>query len=76
MYNRKKRKIEKEASSVNRQTIDEAPDGYLPQNEAERKEEERFSSIEKKYKEMYGRDMSKWSVEIKDQMDKEMFGDL
>ena len=49
---------------------------FRKRKESEKKEEERYSNIEKKYKKKYGSDMSKWSSEVKDQMDREMFGGI
>lgn len=55
-------------------TSDERYDVYAKREEAERKDEQRYNEIEKRFEEKYGSDRSKWSKQIEDQMDEEMFG--
>lgn len=55
-------------------TSNERDDVYAKREEAEKKEEQRYNEIEKRYEKKYGSDRSKWSKQIEEQMDEEIFG--
>lgn len=57
-------------------TAEESEDIFEKREEKERKDEQRYYEIERKYEKIYRSDRSKWSKQIVDQMDDEMFGDL
>ena len=52
----------------------EKEDFVIKRVEDDKKEEQRFEKIERRYIEKYGKDQTKWSKQVVDQMDDEMFG--
>ena len=56
-------------------TLKERRKLFEKRNENEKKEEQKFDEIERKYEKEYGSDKSKWSKQIVDKMHDEMFGD-